>query len=239
MRKEKNPLFLRRYYDAVKDRCSFRALASQVVRADMRVLDAGCGKRSVIGECNLQTKFTLGIEVRYEDLRENSAVDFRTVGNIEHLPLKGKVCDCIVCRNVVEHLEDPVQVFREFERVLGDGGLLLVRTPNIHNPLMFLSALLPLRLRVWMKHRLLHDTQGDTFPTRYKCNSLKKLAGTLKRLDMEPEFVGRDGLLAYFNFSSLLLTLVTVYEKVTDIPFLRWLKMWIVVSFRKAGAPPQ
>lgn len=199
----------------------------------MKVLDAGCGKRCIIQECNLQTKFTLGIEARFEDLNENCAVDFRVVGDLEHLPLKNNIVDCIVCRNVVEHLKNPPLVFTQFQKVLKGGGLLLIRTPNIHNPLMFLSAILPLKLRVWMKRNLLHDREGDTFPTYYKCNGLGKLVRTLRPLHMEPVTAHRDGLLAYFNFSSLLLTLITLFEKITDLSSFRWLKMWIIISFVK------
>lgn len=233
MRIEKKPLFFKNYYYTRRYECSFRQLARKFVKPTMLVLDAGCGKRSVIGEEKLKTKSTVGAEISYEDIKLNLSVDYKIVANLEYLPLKNEHFDLIICRNVIEHLKSPNAIFKELQRVLKTERLILMRTPNIYNPIMFLSAILPSRMRFWVKRNIFHDKEGDTFPTFYKCNSMGKMLKTFMKLGLKLEFKAYDGLMAYFNFSTILLTLIVLYEKITDIHWLRWQKMWIIASFKK------
>lgn len=230
---EKEPIWFKKYYYSQRYQCSFRKLAARTITPNTLVLDAGCGKRSVIGEENLRTKFTVGAEASFEDIAVNSGADVRVVASLYSLPFKKGVFDLIICRNVIEHLENPGMVFREFLRIMKADALGLVRTPNISNPITFLSAILPLSVRGWVKRNLFHDEKGDTFPTYFKCNSGLSLADALNKTGFKLEFIAYDGLMAYFNFSTLILTLIVLFEKITDVFCLRWLKMWIIISFRK------
>jgi len=233
MRPVKEPLVLKSYYHDNRSKCSFRILASNNVKPTMIVLDAGCGKRSVIGEEKLKAHKTVGLEASIDDLQLNSTVDLRVVGNLVNIPFKQGIFDLIVCRNVVEHLERPQEVFIEFNRLLKSGGLLMVRTPNKFNPIMFLSAILPLNVRTWIKKNLFYDTEGDTFPTYYRCNSMGRMNKTLKRCGFQRTSTAYDGLMTYFNFSKILVTTITIYERITDLRPLNIFKMWLIASFRK------
>jgi len=230
---EKEPIWLKEYYYAQRYNCSFRKLAARTVTPSTLVLDAGCGKRSVIGEENLRTKFTAGAEVAYEDIAVNSGVDFKVVASLDNLPFKKKVFDVIICRNVVEHLDNPKIVFREFRRIMKAGALVLVRTPNLTNPIAFISAILPLKLRTWIKRNLFHDEEGDTFPTYFNCNTGARLASAFGEMGLRQKFLTYDGLMAYFNFSTIILSLIVLFERITETAKLRWLKMWIIASFEK------
>jgi 2-polyprenyl-3-methyl-5-hydroxy-6-metoxy-1,4-benzoquinol methylase len=46
------------------------------------------------------------------------------------LPLPDHSFDCILCMEVIAHLENPRFVFREFSRLLRPGGMLLLTMPN-------------------------------------------------------------------------------------------------------------
>jgi len=199
----------------------------------MMVLDAGCGKRSVIGEEHLKTKSTVGAEISYEDIRLNSTMNFKIVASLEYLPLKNEVFNLIICRNVVEHLRNPHLVFKEFDRVLKKRGKIFIRTPNIYNPIMLLSAVLPLSLRNRIKKNIFGDIEGDTYRTYYNCNTQRLIIRAFGDLGLYVHFITYNGLMAYFASSRLLLTFIVLYEKITDTPSLRWLKMWIIASFRK------
>jgi SAM-dependent methyltransferase len=48
----------------------------------------------------------------------------------DSLPSKDRSFDLIWCSEVLEHLGDPEAAIREFERVLKEGGLMLLATPN-------------------------------------------------------------------------------------------------------------
>ncbi len=49
------------------------------------------------------------------------------------LPFESATFDCVVCSNVVEHLEDPSTAIAEIHRVLKPGGLALVDFPLFHS----------------------------------------------------------------------------------------------------------
>lgn len=233
MKPEKVPLLYKDYYYKLRYKCSFKALAKQTIKPYMSILEAGCGKKSVINECNLKAQKCVGLDLKVNDLKQNECLDFKILGNLENLPFKTERFDLIICRNVVEHLQRPQKVFEEFERVLKTQGKLLVRTPNIYNPMMVLSAILPLNMRTLLKRKIFHDTEGDTYPTYYRCNSRRRLVKALAKASLDPNFIAFDGLMAYFAFSRLILTLVVLFEKITDIRFLRWLKMWIIMCFTR------
>lgn len=42
--------------------------------------------------------------------------------------------DVVVAVEIIEHLENPMHVFREVSRVIKPGGTFLITTPNVHNP---------------------------------------------------------------------------------------------------------
>jgi 2-polyprenyl-3-methyl-5-hydroxy-6-metoxy-1,4-benzoquinol methylase len=60
----------------------------------------------------------------------------------EPLPVAGASFDAIISTEVIEHLENPRAVFREFRRVLKTGGVLLVTTPNQESARSLLSLIL-------------------------------------------------------------------------------------------------
>jgi len=233
MKKGMSPLFFENYYYEVRYNCSFKKLSQSTVKPENSVLEAGCGKRSVIGELNLEVKNAVGVDISHIDLQQNTDMDFRLLADVGKLPFKKNTFDLIICRNVVEHLPDPISVFSEFRMVLRPQGVILIRTPNLFNPIIFLSYILPLNIRIWIKKNIFHDTDGDTFPTYHRCNTKQRLVNTLTSLGFQSNFSTYDGLMAYFDFSRILLSLIVLYERITDIRCLRWLKMWIIISFFK------
>jgi len=58
------------------------------------------------------------------------------------LPLDDSAVDAIISAEVVEHLENPRAVFREFGRLLRPGGALVLTTPNQESVRSLLSLLL-------------------------------------------------------------------------------------------------
>ena len=62
---------------------------------------------------------------------QNQASDERFVfAPGEALPLADRSVDVVVTDWVLEHLESPVDVFRELHRILKPGGWICARTPN-------------------------------------------------------------------------------------------------------------
>lgn len=60
----------------------------------------------------------------------------------EGLPLADDSADALVCQEGIEHFSDQFEAFRNFNKVLKPGGLLLITTPNYSNIRARLSYLL-------------------------------------------------------------------------------------------------
>jgi SAM-dependent methyltransferase len=53
------------------------------------------------------------------------------VGSAETLPFKAGSFDGLLCGEIIEHLFEPESVLEEWRRVIRDGGILILSTPNI------------------------------------------------------------------------------------------------------------
>ena len=98
--------------------------------ARLNILDAPCGE-GVLASM-LQEK---GIKVRAVDIDSAAASllgnAFQIVDLNEKLPLPDKSFDIVVSVEGIEHLENPHSFLREVNRVLKEGGTLILTTPNI------------------------------------------------------------------------------------------------------------
>lgn len=111
------------------------------------ILDAGCnggflsfylvksGAKKVYG-LDMSPGFIKTNKKNAEDKKLSNRLNFR-VGNIEKMPYKNEFFDFIICSEVIEHVRKPKMVASEFYRILKKGGMVLVTTPNILNPMEF------------------------------------------------------------------------------------------------------
>ncbi len=61
---------------------------------------------------------------------------------IDGLPAENKTVDALICQEGIEHFSDQFGAFKEFNRVLKSGGILLITTPNYSSLRSKLSYLL-------------------------------------------------------------------------------------------------
>ena len=97
-----------------------------------KILDVGCGtgiaaeKLRVYGEV-----YGLDISPKsIDEAKRYSRCDKCYVGIAEELPFSNNLFDVVVCTEVIEHLLDPIKALSEFNRVLLEGGILIISTPN-------------------------------------------------------------------------------------------------------------
>lgn len=116
--------------------------------AGERLLDAGCGSGEHSAELAAEGADVVGIDASAEMLqqarRRHNARSDGTLGGAsgslrflradlgEALPFEDGEFDVVCCQLVVSHLPELAPTFAEFERVLADGGRLVVAT---HHPL--------------------------------------------------------------------------------------------------------
>jgi SAM-dependent methyltransferase len=111
------------------------------ISADARVIEIGSGAHGLIF-C-FGARLGVGIDplaVSYRNLFprwQNSAQTIAAAG--EQLPFRDQTFDVVLCDNVVDHAESPVQIVAELARILKSGGLLYF-TVNVHHPVYAVAA---------------------------------------------------------------------------------------------------
>ncbi|MGO9444873.1 MAG: class I SAM-dependent methyltransferase [Thiobacillaceae bacterium] len=103
--------------------------AASVV-AGSRVLDVGAGScpyRSLFSHCNYQTQDVGKLEDH--QLRHGGYGRIDYVGDATSIPAHDGEFDVILCTEMLEHHPEPIQVVKEFGRLLRPGGLLILTAP--------------------------------------------------------------------------------------------------------------
>ena len=137
------------------------------------LLDAGCGKgRGTVTEYKEHVRVAVGLDLGYEDLKQNQTVHTRVQGDVQQLPFKDTAFDVVVSQWCIEHLAIPRVFFAEVGRVLKLGGHFVFATPNLYNYITILARLTPLRVHKFFNRVLLHGDDEDMFRTFYRANTV-------------------------------------------------------------------
>ena len=123
-----------------------RRVVESVSLPDARVADLGCGSGAMLCEILKLKPGWLGFGLDISDAairyakrlalhhRVADRINLQT-GCITKLPYSSRSLDVVIASEVVEHLPDPENVFKELSRILAPRGLLLVTMPvESHSP---------------------------------------------------------------------------------------------------------
>ncbi len=108
-----------------------------------RLLEVGCGLGHLLGmfDENFETFGADISEYAVRTTRANAPRARVLVADIEGLDsLPGEFFDVLIAKHVVEHLPDPPRAFRQFNRLLKPGGILVYGTPNTTSALRGLKG---------------------------------------------------------------------------------------------------
>jgi ubiquinone/menaquinone biosynthesis C-methylase UbiE len=199
-----------------------------------KVLDAGCGRYLRFCRELTDAGTVVGIDLETTLETDNRTPPFGVRGDVGRLPFPSNYFDLVISRSVVEHLDDPPAVFREFARVLGPGGKVVIITPNKYDYVSVIAALTP----YWVHRRLVSAIfrvpEDDVFPTRYRANTLATMRKAMTEAGFVPvEMETINHYPAYLMFSPLLFRLGVVYERLTSLPMFRQLRGSILCAFEK------
>jgi 2-polyprenyl-3-methyl-5-hydroxy-6-metoxy-1,4-benzoquinol methylase len=118
--------------------------ASGTIAPDAQLLEFGAGVGSLIGmlrDAGFHGRLT-GADILPRPGGLDAAIHWIECDLNEPLPIAAESFDVVVSTEVIEHLENPRAVFREFRRLLRPGGSLLLTTPNQESARSLLALLL-------------------------------------------------------------------------------------------------
>jgi ubiquinone/menaquinone biosynthesis C-methylase UbiE len=196
----------------------FEEKLRQIIGPGDRVLDAGCGTGKFFGmdfarEIGCQL---VGVDLR-RDLRANSEIDFGVRAELNCLPFSDGSFDVVNCRLVIEHVDFPDAVLKEFYRVLKPGGRLAIFTPNLMHYFGAAARLTPHWFHVWFNSRVRGFSDKDIFPTRYRANTRRRLRKLFLRSGFDRADISMvEGAPSVLEFNSLLHGMGLTYERLVN-----------------------
>lgn len=161
----------------------YKNLLDKIIQPTSRWLDIGCGcnvipswiRGSVEFQHSLIRRSELALGCDPADHRPHHAGLQKYVGDCTVLPYPTGFFNLATANMVAEHVSDPIAFVQEIRRVLAPRGKLVLHTPNLHNPSIFLANLLPEKLvNIIAKHMDGREDE-DIFPTYYRMNTRKAL----------------------------------------------------------------
>jgi ubiquinone/menaquinone biosynthesis C-methylase UbiE len=225
----------RKYYGGRKFHDSlYRDLIRKYLNPGDRVLDAGCGRYLRFSKELSDTATVVGIDLDSVLETDNASPPFAVRGDIGRLPFRSAYFDMVISRSVVEHLQEPERVFREFSRVLKPGGRAIVITPNKYDYVSVIAALTPYRVHRSLVSRIFQVPEDDVFPTLYRANTLAAIRKAFTAAGFVPrELDTINHYPAYLMFSPALFRLGVCYERLTSLKSFRSLRGSLLGVFEK------
>ncbi len=126
-------------------------LAEKITERKMTVLDCCSGSGIYLPVIAKFCELLIGIDISYGLLKESkrifeivdSSKTFIMQSEAESISMKDDSCDMIVMIDSFHHIESPRNVLKELSRIAKKDAVFLLIEPNINNPLVFISHLIP------------------------------------------------------------------------------------------------
>ncbi len=233
--REKCDKLFERYYKGKKfSRGLYCERIKQYVSSTHRVLDAGCGRYLEFSKELPNSAQVTGVDLEPTLETHNEQSPYGVRANLERLPFGDNYFDVVISRSVIEHLEQPGAVFREFHRVLKPGGKVILSTPNKYDYVSVAASLTPYRWHRAFVSKAIQVPADDVFPTLYRANTRRALRKHLTAAGLvEKELDAISHYPVYVMFSPVLFRLGVLYERLTALESLRWLRGTLLCVFEK------
>lgn len=121
-----------------------------------RILNPGCGTSNDVWWL-ANENIIVGLDYAQSGLRLAQRHGVKgVVGDLNlysMLPFKGRSFDIVICKDILEHLLEPMAILQEVRRVLKDDGYVIISVPN--------HFYLPMRIRILLGKGLIWKSVGS------------------------------------------------------------------------------
>jgi SAM-dependent methyltransferase len=214
----------------------FYRICREQIPAGAEILEIGAGPSNPYSEAFSRMGMLTGLDID-PDVKNNQWLSRSAVFDGKQIPFADASFDACISNFVLEHVEHPVEHFKEVARVLRPGGVYCLRTPNRFHYVTIGASLMPHSLHLLLANRLrsLEKDAHDPYPTWYRANSrgkLKKLCrlagmceASITMVEPEPSYA-RAHALFFYPFMA--------YERVVNMSSaLAGFRVTILLSVRK------
>jgi SAM-dependent methyltransferase len=215
----------------------YHEMVRERIHPAVGVLDVGCGHVEVLADIGRPARFVFGVDRDPHAFSEDPAVGGRVAADAEHLPFAAGSFGLVVMAWVFEHLDRPPLVLREVERILEPGGSLVFVTPNALNYNAWLIRAVPNTLHATFTKKLYGRAAVDTFPTRYRLNSVRRIESMLSGLGFIRERLILNGDPTYVIMNEPLFKIACTVERIYDAPWFRRARVHLIGAYRKPVSP--
>ena len=150
---------------------------------------------------------------------ENPDLENAMIYGGREFPIQDESYDLVFADYVMEHVEDPILMLKEINRILLPGGHFVFRTPNINHYVSIVSRFTPhsFHLAIANKMRQKPDDAIEPYPTFYRFNSRYAVLAVMKHASMnnvELRMVEKQP--SYLQFNPWVYRLGVAYERIVN-----------------------
>ncbi len=222
----------------------YEGVLDHFVRPSIRWLDLGCGRR-LLGPWRADAEHALvsrsdrvfGVDRDLASLRDNDTIPLRCLAEAGTLPFRNESFDLVTANMVFEHLREPEHEIAEIWRLLTDGGVVLLHTPNRWSfPTIFLQPI-PQALKDLAALTLEGRSKKDVFRTYYRINTPTTIRHFAERSGFDVMSMQLIATGAVFALVPPLAALELIWIRFTSSPWGAAVRPNIIAVLRKhAGA---
>jgi|CXWL01.1.fsa_nt_gi SAM-dependent methyltransferase len=215
----------------------FRERILSYLHPDSTVLDVGAGA-GIVAEMNFRGEVARMCGVDLDPrVATNPMLDEGRTADAGRIPYDDNTFDVAFADNVMEHLADPIEVFREINRVLKPDGVFLFKTPNKSHYMPTIARFTPHSF-----HRFINKLRGraevDTFPTLYRANTASAVAQLSAQAGFHVERISRiEGRPEYMRITPITYLFGFLYERIVNATdLLAMFRILLIAELRKTKA---
>lgn len=204
-------------YEKNWDDLLFRERILTYIKPDSVVLDLGAGA-GIVSQMHFKglARRVCGVDLDPRVV-DNPMLDEGRVSDAGEIPYEQGIFDLVFSDNVFEHLDEPLQVYKEVARVLKPGGVLLFKTPNKWHYMPTIARMTPHGFHQFV-NRLRGRAEVDTFPTRYRSNTKGDVERLAQQAGLTVERIERiEGRPEYLRMTWSTYLVGLLYERVVNV----------------------